>query len=78
MTGSKCQLLAPMLCAPALTGVFGQQTSELEVTASASRRLHLSSGCGYGPDEVLKVHCANEYCCEDEVLNELTSLQLEG
>lgn len=25
-----------------------------------------------------KVHCANEYCFEDEVLNELTKLQLEG
>lgn len=25
-----------------------------------------------------KVHCANEYCFEDEVLNELTKLRLEG
>lgn len=48
------------------------------MTASAPHRLHLSSGCGYGPDEVLKVHCANEYRFEDEVLSEPTRLQLEG
>lgn len=67
------QLLASMVSAPAPTGFL-----TASITASAAHWLHLSSGCGRGPDEVLKVYCANEYGFEDEVLNELTKLQLEG
>lgn len=77
MTQSNCQRLASMLSAPALTGFLTVNIRAENYSMSSPLTPSLQA-----VDFVLmkcsKVHCANEYCFEDEVLNELIKLQLEG